>query len=336
MVISRDPIYGAYLLEHDLNISLQYIVRTDFELWRKTVDTYKRSQSALLSSSGSVSTSSPSELFQRYNSQINSQNNIRHQYSPQQSQQQQQHQHRVASAPVSRNSNNIGTQNTLNAIRSIKNNTKLAKQFEDINFKSTRLVIMIYENIMKLGIHVVGNIVSSGLIQGLLFRVGKGKNIDKRFHKLVTHFFYLLLIKVATSQPPSLRPMSVVGILPPDGYTRAGTRRPSSTPVTKYVTMINQKFEPITVRTVSNKLHAQGVTDLMINCLDGEDYEIVSKAIISLASMNFACIKQLILKEQTLGKICGYTLARKDCFFAGLALVCEVNILLFLIILHIY
>lgn len=342
MIISRDPVYASYLLEHDLNISLQYIVRTDFELWRKTIDTYKRSQSAASASSGVTSNSisstqlvSPStELFHRTHhsqSMFNNSNSGTYSSTSQINPTPQ----RIASAPVSRTNKNSGTQNTINAIRNIKNNNKLAKQYEDINFKSTRLVIMIYENLLKLGIHVVGNIVSSGLIQGLLFRVGKGKNIEKRFHKLVTHFIYLLLIKVATSQPPSLRPMSVIGILPPDGYTRAGTRRPSA-PIAKYVTMINQKIEPITVRTVSNKLHAQGVTDLMINCLDGEDYEIVSKSIISLASMNFQCIKQLILKEQTLGKICGYTLARKDCFFAGLALVCEVNhifmIIIFLII----
>jgi hypothetical protein len=221
----------------------------------------------------------------------------------------------------------------LNAIREIKTN-KLKKQFEDINFKTTRLVVMIYEHVMRgLGIQVIGGIVSSGLISGLLFRVGKGKNIDKRFHKLVTRFIYLLLVKVATEQPPNLRPMSVVGLVPPQGqYTRAGSRRPTTATATgaagiqRFVTMIKPKQEPTSVRLVSHKLHAQGVTDLMIVCLDGEDYEIVSDAMVSLASMHFPCIKPHVLREQTLGKICGYTLARKDCFFAGLALVCEVQL----------
>jgi hypothetical protein len=297
VVIAREPQHGASLMGHGLSIALQYVVKTDFELWRKSLETYKRP----LSSSGSASHTSTSLMPDSFSLSSSSRP-------------------RTTSAPNQRNN---GTQNTLNAIRGIKNN-KLQKQFEDINFKTTRFVVMIYESIVKLGIQVIGEIVSSGLISGLLFRVGKGKNIDKRFHKLVTHFIFLLLVKVATEQPLSLRPMSVAGILPPAGYTRAGTRR-NSTPIHHFVTMINQKIEPTTVRSVSNKLHAQGVTDLMIVCLDGEDYEIVSDAMISLASMHFPCIKRHVLREQTLGKICGYALARKDCFFAGLALLCEVS-----------
>jgi hypothetical protein len=310
MVISREPLHGAYLMENGLSISLQYVVKTDFELWRRSLDSYKRPSSSR-SGSGSATPSFPSDSFSSSSTSSS--------------------RPRTTSAPTQRNN---GAQNTLNAIREIKTN-KLKKQFEDINFKTTRIVVMIYENIMKLGVHVIGGIVSSGFISGLLFRVGKGKNIDKRFHKLVTHFIYLLLVKVATEQPLALRPMSVAGILPPAGYTRAGTRRNSS-PMHHFVTMINKKIEPTTVRSVSNKLHAQGVTDLMIVCLDGEDYEIVSDAMISLASMHFPCIKHHVLREQTLGKICGYALARKDCFFAGLALLCEVRsfLLLLLLLLH--
>jgi hypothetical protein len=304
MIISRESQHASFLMDHDLNIALQYVVKTDFELWRKSLETYKRPQSS------SGPSASPSVFSLSHSMTQDSSRS-----SPSRP--------RTTSAPLTRRLTN-GTQNTLNAIREIKTN-KLKKQFEDINFKSTRLVVMIYENVMKgLGIQVIGGIVSSGLISGLLFRVGKGKNIDKRFHKLVTRFIYLLLVKVATEQPPNLRPMSVVGLVPPQGqYTRAGSRRPTA-PIHKFVTMIKQKVEPTSVRLVSNKLHAQGVTDLMIVCLDGEDYEIVSDAMVSLASMHFSCIKQHVLREQTLGKICGYTLARKDCFFAGLALVCEV------------
>lgn len=271
MVLSRDPCHGSFLFDHDLSIALQYVVRTDFELWRRSIDPHKRPTSSLptdpsLTFSTSLSPSSPSPGIAA----------------------------RSTSAPSHRSKPKInGSQTTLNAIREIKNNSKLKKQFEDINYKSTRLVVMIYENIMKLGIQVIGTIVSSGLITGLLFRVGKGKNIEKRFHKLVTHFIYLLLLKVATEQPPALRPMSVIGFVPPDVYTRAGTRR-SSAPVQRFLTMINQKVEPVTVRSVSNKLHAQGVTELMINCLEsGEEYEIVAQALISLASMHFPCIKTL-------------------------------------------
>jgi hypothetical protein len=282
VIVSRESHHGSYLLKHDLSIALQYVVRTDFELWRKRVDPYLRPQTAPESVGPS----------------------------------------RSVSAPIRR----TGTTNTLEAIRGIK--SIKSRKLEDINFKTTRLVVLIYENVIKLGVTVIGEIVSTGLIAGLLFRVGKGKNIDKRFHKLVVHFLYLILVKVATEQPPALRPMSVVNLIQPIAYTRAGTRRPSNPPPRLISTMINQRVEPITVRSVTYKLHANGVTDLLVYCLEGEDYEIVSDAMISLASMHFACIKGHILKEYTLGKISGYALARKDCFFAGLSLICEVTSLL--------
>lgn len=289
-IVSRDLTYGKFLLAGNIGIALQYVVRTDFELWRKSLDTYKKRPNSAqngVSSGGSGSTLKGT----------------------------------AGGRPTTSSSSN----NTLNAIRNIRSVKK--KKNDEINFKTTKAVVLIYESLLKLGVHVIGGIVSSGLIAGLLFRVGKGKNIDKRFYKLVVHFLFQMLVQVAMEEPVGNRSMSMIGIdvSRQASYTRGGTKR-ASTSVRIQPSMINQKVEAVTVRSVSNKLHAQGVTELLIQCLvDGDDYEIVPDALTSLASMHFPVIKSSIMKLPVLGKICAYALARQDCYFSGLSLVCDVS-----------
>ena len=280
--MSRDVLYGKFLLDNQVSIPLQYVVRTDFELWRRSLDTYKRPDT----SQGPV---------------------------------------RGKSRQGCRPGTATASNDTLAAIRGIR--TTKTRKNDEINFKTTKAVIHIYENLLRLGVHVIGGIVSSGLIAGLMFRVGKGKNIDKRFHKLVVHFLYQMLVQVAMEEPCDTRSMSMLGIAATrqGQYTRGGTRR-STASLRMVPNMLQQQAEAVTVRTVSNKLHAQGVTELLIYCLDGDDYEIVPLALTSLASMHFACLKASVLKENVLAKICNYTLARQDCYFSGLSLVCDVSV----------
>lgn len=229
----------------------------------------------------------------------------------------------------------------MNLVRNSIHNVISTKTMEDINFKMTRLVILIYENVLRLGVHVIGDIVSSGLISGLLFRVGKGENIDKRFLKLVNHFVYLLLVKVTLTQDPTERSMAVTDLAPPERYARAGgklideledssggnsvsgVKRRLTTQITNR--LLKEKNEPVTVRTVTNKLHVQGVTELLITSLDSEEYDIIADTLVSLASMHFQTIRALIITERVLGKITGYAQTRKDCFYSGLALTADVR-----------
>jgi hypothetical protein len=274
MIVSRDNVQGHVFMENNLGVALQYVVRTDFELWRKVQP----------NSCGRPHTSG------------------------------------TGGAPKKKS----GTQATLDIIRG--NAGKKTRKIDDINFKTTRLVVLIYENVMKLGLHVVGNIVSSGLISGLLFRVGTGKNVDRRFLRLVTHFLYLLLVMVAMEYPFHARPMSMVRQSKPKGYTRGGMSK-THCPEDEEVTFLksdgdslNAVHEAIDIRSVSNKLHVQGVTQLLVYCLEGDEYECVSDAMTSLAAMSFQVIKSDVMKENILHKICHYTLLRSDCFFEGLQL----------------
>jgi hypothetical protein len=323
MIISKDTDHCDFLLKNSLGVSLQYIVRTDFELYRRTFDPtrspmrhsrrHASSSSSLPSSPGSISTKSMGGTLSSSSSR--------------------------RSSPSCRKGNY-----TVNLVRDSIHHVISTKSMEDINFKMTRLVILIYENVLKLGIHVIGDIVSSGLISGLLFRVGKGDNIDKRFLKLVNHFIYLLLVKLTLTQDSSERSMAVCDLAPPEVYCRAGDvsldeeevgegrgvgklRRDGSARQQQQITnkLLKEKNEPVTIRTVTNKLHVQGVTELLITSLDSEEYDIIGDTLISLASMHFQTIKALIMTERVLGKITGYAQTRRDCFYSGLALTAEVS-----------
>ena len=83
---------------------------------------------------------------------------------------------------------------------------------------------------------------------------------------------------------------------------------------------LNVVLEAIDIRSVSNKLHVQGVTQLLVYCLEGDEYDCVSDAMTSLSAMSFQVIKSSVMKENVMHKICHYTLLRSDCFFEGLQL----------------
>lgn len=361
MIISKDTNHCEFLLKNSLGISLQYIVRTDFELFRRRVDPTRTamkhrrhpSSSSLPSSPIPASLSSARSLSSSQSSiRTHTSSSSRHNQSP------------------SRRGNY-----TVNLVRDSIHQVISSKSIEDINFKMTRLVILIYENVLKLGIHVIGDIVSSGLISGLLFRVGKGENIEKRFFKLVNHFIYLLLIKLSLTLDSSERSMAVTDIAPPEVYTRGGNKssdieelrslpgtsqsmrrkytsssmsspsNPSSSLSSRAVSpaapstasssspfhvnitnkLVKEQSEPITMRTVTKKLHVQGVTELLISSLDSDDYDVIRDSLISLASLHFSTIKSLIIVEKVIGRITAYTHTRKDCFYSGLALIVDVR-----------
>jgi hypothetical protein len=336
MIISKDTDHCDYLLKHYLGVSLQYIVRTDFELYRKAFDPIRSpvkqrrhpsSSSMPLSPHRGSSMGDSDSLGSPGGRSVSSSGSRSAFHSP----------------STSRRTGNY----TVTLVRNSLHTVISTKTMEDINFKMTRLVILIYENVLRLGIHVIGDIVSSGLISGLLFRVGKGDNIDKRFLKLVNHFVYLLLIKLTLTQDPTERSMAVTDLSPPQRYTRAGGKllndgdddesggrgegsgsmSGAKRKLTAQITnkLLKEKNEPVTVRTVTNKLHVQGVTELLITSLDSDEYDIIGDTLISLASMHFQTIRALIITERVLGKITGYAHTRRDCFYSGLALTADVS-----------
>lgn len=267
------------MLSNGLGFVLQYIVKTDFELWRKPIMTMKRGSRG----GGSKGTKSSSALV-------------------------------------------------LEAIRTVP---VRASKVDEVNFKSTKYAVQIYENILEQDLSEISEIVTSGLISGMLFRVGRGHHIDQRFNRLVVHFVREILVLVSISQNQDT--MALVA--------SAKTRI-----ISKHTKQKRRKFirgdevikalqdgnvvevstlagpeQKTDIRSVSTTLHSQGVTGLFLQCmLSAEDVELVSEAMAGLSLLYFQCIVSDICNEAVLGKICFYCLTRYDCFFPGLSLVCEV------------
>lgn len=276
LLLSREKRQINFMLRNGLGLVLQYIVKTDFELWRKPIMTVKRGT-------------------------------------------------RTGNRTSSKSSSHL----LLGAIRSAP---MKASKLEEVNYKSTRYAIQIYENIMEYDISEISEIVTSGLISGMLFRVGRGQHIDQRFNRLVVHFVREILVLVSISQ--NNESMALESTSCEIGSKRRKRKKfQRGDAVTKALEEGNivevSTLAPVEhktdIRSVSTTLHSQGVTGLFLQCILGaDDVELVSEAMAGLSLLHFPCIVADVCSESVMGKICFYCLTRYDCFFPGLSLVCEV------------
>jgi len=76
-----------------------------------------------------------------------------------------------------------------------------AAKHDDINLTVTKYVCNLYQNIFRYDTVVIAELVGSGLVPALVFRVGKGTDRDLRFNKFVTHFLHELFYQVTIAQP---------------------------------------------------------------------------------------------------------------------------------------
>ena len=266
------------MLKNGLGLVLQYIVKTDFEIWRKPVITVKRDT-------------------------------------------------RVGTSTESKSSSHL----LLDAIRTVP---MRASKLEEVNFKSTRYAVQIYGNIMEHDLSEISEIVTSGLISGMLFRVGRGQHIDQRFNRLVVHFVREILVLVSISQNQENMALDVSSQAIPVKLRKSKKRKfQRGDEVSKAILEGNVKEvstlaapeHKTDIRSVSATLHSQGVTKLFLQCILGaDDVELVSEAMTGLSLLHFPCIVSDICTASVLGKICFYCLTRYDCFFPGLSLICEV------------
>lgn len=323
-----------YMIDNNLDVVLQYVVRTDFELFRRKVKK-KVSRDDVKNRKGGGGGG--------------------------------------AKTPDQRS---IGT---LMAVSLIQRPQKGTNRSEDINLTIARVALNIYEGIMDHKISIIGEIVSSGLIPALLFRVGKGISVDKHFCKLLTRFLNNLLRKVifeaqniekqrmqerierAEAEAEATRSelgKSVSVAESDDGdsslegggasldvvledirkeeleetasqlshasitsSTTNGGGRHGST-VSKFKSMISGTE----IRTVSHTLHAQGVTDMFANAIiNSEDNEVVADAIQAMGMLTFDAVHEGVSHNLVLiGRICLLTNNRLDCFLPGISLTCSV------------
>lgn len=185
VILSRDPKHADYMWTHRLDAALQYLVKTDFSLYRRKAETTSGSQSDEKAKLDKIKNSSVGKAKRK--SILDS---------------------------------GERTPSTLMFLSLVKpdapTGSKSATRNEDINFFCTRYVVILYENVMNIRMEIVHDLVSSGVVGALLFRVGKGTDRNPRFNKLVTHFLHQILQKIMLYQPHmgyhmALLPSSAVG-----------------------------------------------------------------------------------------------------------------------------
>ena len=286
---SKDPKQLDYLLKNKLSIALQYLIRTDFMLYRK-----KANRGA---DTTSVNKSIKKEKHKRLSIQDTGERPIR----------------------------------TLQALTLVKPKAPIETRSDEINYFATSSSVKIYENIMNYKMEIIPEIISSGLLSALLFRVGKGSERDYRMNKLMLNFFHNLIMKViflyyGKNHPDVFHSMSLSAIYPlPKVYVRYGEICPQkfALPAEVLHNVTYGKYNKLNdLRATCNSLQAQGVISLLYSNLSGEDGDNVKVAITSLSLMSFGSFRDEALLPDNLHKLFSVTSYRNDCFIAGLSVIC--------------
>jgi hypothetical protein len=167
VVLSSDYKHADYMWNNSLGSALQYLVRTDFSLFRKKSGKSTGSQEEEKRKIAELRAASKASGASKRKSILDTGE-------------------RDAS--------------TLMFMNIIKPTTTGASRNEDINLFCTRYVAILYENIMNIKIEIIHDLVSTGIVGAFLLRVGSGSDRDPRFNKIVSHFIHQLLLKVMVNQ----------------------------------------------------------------------------------------------------------------------------------------
>lgn len=291
-ILSRYPKQALFMLDNSLGMALQFLVKTDFSLYRR-----------------------------KHNSEMSSPSKLKNKIAKIQQ----------SSKRLSIQDTGERPKGTLLALAMIRPDVKINRN-DDVNFIATRAVVVIFENIIQYRLETIADVVSSGLIPSLLFRVGKGHDRDLRFNKIVVHFIFEILHKIILSQPNPASYMSMTGGRQPS-YQRFCLPSAEQAAPDLVVTFQN-KINFSDIRGISNTLHAQGVTALLLaNLQTSEDISAMQEALLCLSYMTFSVISPAVMNVNDVGKICHICNTRNECYFPSLSLITEVGIRMLLFFL---
>ena len=164
VVLSKDYKHADFMWNHSLGSALQYLVRTDFALFRRK-STHKQG-----SASQEKAKMNQAKKGSKRKSILD-----------------------TGDRPPS-------TLLFLSLVKPAGQSQGQQGHSDEINLFCTRYVTILYENIMNIKLEIVHDLVSSGIIGALLFRVGSGSDRDDRFNKIVTHFVHQVILKVMVHQ----------------------------------------------------------------------------------------------------------------------------------------
>ena len=138
VVLSRDPVHADYMWTHRLDAALQYLVKTDFSLFRKKVGTTAGSQSEEKAKLEKLKETGVGKTKRK--------------------------------SILDSGERTPSTLMFLSLVKPDKGQKKnSAAKNEEINFFCTRYVVILYENIINVKMEIVHDLVSSGVVGALYF-----------------------------------------------------------------------------------------------------------------------------------------------------------------------
>ncbi len=179
-------------------------------------------------------------------------------------------------------------------------------------------------------IETVNDVVASGLISSLLYRVGKGNERDMRFNKLVVDFLYEIMSMVCSTQNNAQNHMSFVDLNGPrfKHYQRFNfnsfAEYPFADEAHNPADVAKKEVRSISPRGIANTLHAQGVTSMLYaNIAPGsEDLVVMTKALFAISYLAFGVIAPEAYLHENIIRVFTCS-SRNDAFFPSLQIICE-------------
>ena len=312
-LVSKDRKQVDFMLRSGLGIAMQYLVRTDFLLFRKkTVETISDREK------GSDMTVSSTKV-------------------------------RLLGLQKKKNKTDAGIDRSVGTLMAlalvmpeIPNDRS---RNADINIFATECALSLYEDILQHRLDLVSELVSSGMIPALLSRVGRGHMINERFNKPVLRFIRSLLVKVMVAQSHRGEYLPLVSLTQPWGVYSIQSR-----PFCKMGSLFIEKTEVdytnlppdlvemlenqssqlrpnglLDIRIITNTLQSQGVTALFLSnlrmYLNNSQSEAID-SVICLSLLSFSVVVKDLIQTDTLRRLLNM---ESVCFFPTLSLLCQVQ-----------
>lgn len=281
---SDDPTQLDFMIDHGLGSALQYLVKTDFLLFRK-----KHVKVSGKESEKQIETMKKKK-YKRLSIQDSGERPTR----------------------------------TLLALSVINGkDTSAGGSNDEINYFATKSAINTFENIMQHRVDIISEIVTSGLLPALLFRVGVGVERDVRFNKLMVSFLFNMLKTIVLEQEKkgavamTQKRISSLAILPRERkFVRhgqsieevkvGGTKTSGNKSGGGKLFSTNRGGPTVAVtdmRAVSNTMHAQGVTSVLLQSIFTDDISLVKEAILCISVLSFSVIEEELTKEENVRRI---------------------------------
>jgi hypothetical protein len=288
VLVSKDANQVDFMIANGLGCALQYLVSTDFLLFRK-----KRSKTI--------------ESNSKERSKLEIMKNTKYKRLSIQD-------------PGDRPSK------TLMALSLVKPEKDILNNNDEVNFIACKSAINLFENITDQRLYMITDIISSGLIPSLIFRVGHGSDKDPRFNKIVVTFMYNLLTKIVFNQSDQQSfqiPIALVGV---SNEAKANVAPKVILPNSKDFgfSSSNITVQMTDIRSATNTIHSVGVTDLFFSSLFSDDIETIRISLTCLGIMTFSVIQKSVFVYENLAKIFHLCSSRNDMFFPSLSIITEV------------